>query len=469
MSKFFLAMPFLGGVALLISTAAEAEAVGFSAWILPIIVIIILIILNGIFVAAEFSIIGTRPSQLEIIQDENATAKRVLGIIESSKKQDQYIATAQLGITIASLGLAIYGEKQFEHLLVPYIERLVNETLGLGWEHGFIETITTFVIVLPIFTYLHVVFGEMVPKALALSRPVDTAIWLDWVMTIMRRLLTPLVFVLNAIGNGFLRLFNVPPAEVRLHSLEELEHLVEESKESGLLHDEEEEIIKNIFDFSERRVGQVMTPRPRVEAYPLDIEYGSLTQQVALSNHTRFPIYDREIDNIVGVLHLRDLIAYSLSTLENFDIQKLTNEILAVPMGLHVEEMLDQFRREHVHMAVVLDERGGMAGIVTLEDLIEEVVGEVRDEFDTEEEPLTVISENVIEVDGAVLLSVLVERGLLDSTDPLPDVETVGGLITTTLGGPAKIGDRCSVGPVNFIVMAVHGLAVTRARLEKES
>ncbi|MEM7801062.1 MAG: hemolysin family protein [Chloroflexota bacterium] len=465
MSKLLLSLPAISAVFLIFTAAEASEPAGLIDWMIPIIVIILLIILNGIFVAAEFAIIGTRPSQLEVIQEENAAARQVFAIVDDSKKQDQYIATAQLGITIASLGLAIYGEKQFEHLLVPVFENLLHN-FGIEWSHTFIETITTFVIVLPIFTYLHVVFGEMIPKALALSRPVDVALRLNNPMSIFRSVMGFLVVTLNAIGNGVLRILDVPPAEVRLHSPAEIEQIVLESRESGLILDEEEEIIRNIFDFSERRVGQVMTPRPRVEAFPINVSYQKLVDKIAESNHTRFPIYENDIDHVLGVVHMRDMIAYMISGKPTFDIKELISGVPAVPQDMMVEEMLEIFRSERIHMATVLDDRGGMAGIVTLEDLVEEVVGEVRDEFDMEDEPYTEIGDGIVEVAGDVLIEMLIDRGILPTDEELPDVDTVGGLITTRLGGPAKIGDMIEIRDnLSLTVMEIQGLAVTRARI----
>lgn len=468
MSKLLLSLPAFSLVVLIITAAESVEPVGFVDWLFPILVVIVLIILNGIFVAAEFAIIGTRPSQLEIIQEENPSAKEVFDIVDNSQRQDQYIATAQLGITIASLGLAIYGEREFEHLLVPVFENILTNWGVENVEEiePLIETVTTFVIVLPIFTYLHVVFGEMIPKALALSRPVDVALFLNRPMAIFRGVMKYLVLSLNAIGNGVLRILDVPPAEVRLHSPDELEQIVLESRESGLILEDEEEIIRNIFDFSERRVGQVMTPRPRVEAFPFDIDYAALVDKIADSNHTRFPIFDKDIDHVLGIVHMRDMIAYMISGRTDFKISELMTEIPAVPQDMMVEELLEIFRAERIHMATVLTDRGGMAGIVTLEDLVEEVVGEVRDEFDTEDEPFREISEGVVEVAGDLLISTLIDRGVFPEDGDFPDVDTVGGLITTKLGGPAKIGDIVELeDSLSLTVMEIQGLAVTRARI----
>ncbi|MEM9773625.1 MAG: hemolysin family protein [Chloroflexota bacterium] len=443
------------------------EAVTLTSWLIPIAIIIVLIFVNGIFVAAEFAIIGVRPSQLqEMIQDKgNSSAKNILDTVVSSEKQDRYIATAQLGITIASLGLAMYAEPAIEHLLVPYIENWFGFT-----DHTAAQNFTTFAIVLPFLTYLHVVIGEMIPKAFALSHAVDTAITLQTPMRIFRFLLGPLITVLNWIGNSLLKLFNLPPAQPRPHSSEEIEHLVAESVEGGFIDQDEEEIIRNIFDFSERQVVHVMTPRRKVETIHVDTPIEEIIKFVAASSHTRFPIYNRDIDDVMGILHMRDLIPWTLNGKGNFDVKSLLTPFPTVTENTMVEDMLERFRYEHVHMGVVLDERGGMSGIVTLEDLVEEVVGEVRDEFDNEREPVHQISPGVMDVDGDVLVQLLRELGAISDGMVIPEVETVGGLITTRLGRPAKVGDECVYGkhlksPLTFVVTEVDGLAVTRARI----
>ena len=454
------------GVGSVLPAEEVGEAVTLIDWLIPVAIIIVLIVVNGIFVAAEFAIIGVRPSQLEAIVQETSSsqAKTIYDTVVDPVKQDRYIATAQLGITIASLGLAMYAEPAIEHLLVPYIEN------WFSIDHERAVNITTFAIVLPFLTYLHVVIGEMIPKAFALSQAVDTAMVLQRPMAIFRAILSPLITILNWIGNSLLRMMNLPPAQPRPHSLQEIEHLVIESAEGGFIDEDEEEIIKNIFDFSERRVGNVMTPRPKVEAFMLDIPIDELISEVAESTHTRFPVYDQDIDNVAGVLHMRELIPWSLHPSGEFKLNEVLSPILTVTESTMVEDLLERFREEHVHMAIVLDDRGGMAGVVTLEDLVEEVVGEVRDEFDVEREPIFEVSPGVIEVNGEVLVEALLEMEVLSSDLNLPDVETVGGLITTRLGRPPREGDECVYGqssghPVTFAVTYVDGLAVTRARM----
>jgi CBS domain containing-hemolysin-like protein len=242
---------------------------------------------------------------------------------------------------------------------------------------------------------------------------------------------------------------------------------VTESAEGGLLNEDEQEMILNIFDFSERQVGQVMTPRPRVKAIPSDISYEDLLAVVIESSQSRFPVYDGDVDHIIGILHLKDLVRTHMRTKGKFDIRLVLRPAHAVPETQPVEQLLAAFKRQHIQMAIVLDEFGGLSGIVTLEDLVEEVVGEVRDEFDLESEPILVIAPGVLEMAGSYLLDDLKSEVYLGPDDELPDVETVGGLIVTELGRPPTIGDRLTyIGNIHFTVLDVDGLAVSRAKVE---
>ncbi len=467
MSKLLLVAVGIPGLSFLalLATAVSANLPSLNALIVPMLIMLLLVLLNGLFVAAEFSIIGVRPSQLEqMVEEGNQTAASVLPIVNSRQQQDQYIATSQLGITIASLGLAMYAEPQIAHFIEPY--------LALLWFEPSEAVVRSagYVIALSFLTYLHIVIGEMVPKALALTDPAHMVIWLNRPMRIIQKVLIIPVRILNGMGNQLLRLFQIPPAEghARVLSPEELELIVSESAEGGLLNEDEELMIRNIFDFGERVVGQVMTPRIKVEAIPLGISHQELMQQVAESHYSRFPVYQGDRDHIVGILHVKDLVRQTLRSKGSFDLRLLLRPAPAVPEDQGVEVLLAAFRKQRIHMAVVLDEFGGMAGIVTLEDLVEEIVGEVRDEFDTEREPYVEIAPGVLEVDGEYLVDDLKEEVFLGEEEDLPDVETVGGLIVTKLGRPPQVGDEVAYNGdgVSLRVLAIDGRAVVRVRVE---
>jgi CBS domain containing-hemolysin-like protein len=447
------------------AVVTEGELPSLGVLIIPIIIIIFLVILNGLFVIAEFAIIGVRPSQMEHLANEgNWTAKSVLTILRSTDKQNRYIATAQLGITLASLGLGMYGESQIAHFIEPYLARL----LGVAPHEALVTTIG-YLIAVSLLTYLHVVGGEMVPKSLALAAPTRAVFAVSQPMQLMQTIFALPVRLLNGLGNVLLNLFRIPPAEAhaRLHSPEELELLVLESVEGGLLNESEEEIIRNIFDFSERQVNQVMTPRPRVEAIAHDTPLPELLEQMAESKYSRLPVYEEDLDHIIGMLHVKDLVRYQSRMKGAFDIRLLLRPVHVVPENYPVEKLLTTFKHQRIHLAIVLDEFGGTAGIVTLEDLVEEVVGEVRDEFDLESEPIVQLAPGVIEVAGNYLIEDLEDHLDLGSEEDLPDVETVGGLIMTELGRLPQVGDKFTYPDnIHFTVLAVAGLAVARVRIE---
>lgn len=454
---------FPGVSLLLLGAAAAQELPSIGILILPLLIILILVVINGIFVAAEFAIIGVRETQMEQMADEgNQVAGKVLQILELRPKLDHYIATAQLGITLASLGLAMYGEPAIGHFVEPYLEEVA------GMSPAAAGTVS-YIIALSLLTYLHVVVGEMVPKALALANPSSMALKLDQMMRFTGSLFGPPVRVLNGIGNLLLRLFRIPPAQGhdRLMAAEELELIVAESAEGGLIEDEEQEIIRNIFDFSERTVGQVMNPRRQVQALAVTCDQQELIRTVTESRHSRFPVYDGDLDHIVGILHLKDLIRLTLRPNGPFDLRLILRTAPEVPQDYRVDRLLAAFKNERLHMAIVRDEFGGLAGVVTLEDLVEEVVGEVRDEFDVEHEPYDRKGPGHLEVAGSYLLDDLSDDVYLGEPDELPDVETVGGLIVALLGRPPVNGDIVKFnGNIQFTVLDTDRLAVTRVRVE---
>lgn len=467
MNKYLLLAIGLPGVSFLISALVAEGLPQPSTLLVPSIIIGLLLAFNGLCVAAEFAIISVRPTQIEeMIEAGNKTAVGIMHILSSSARQDRYIATAQLGITIASLGLGMYGELQIAHFIEPYLARLLGTDPHLAVIHS-----VGYIISLSLLTYLHVVFGEMIPKSLALLSSKKMVLFVAPPMQILQTIFLVPVHILNGIGTLMLKLFRVPPAsgEDLLHSPEELELIVSESAESGLLNQEEEEWILNIFDFGDRQVNQVMTPRRKIQAIAYDTPLPELLKQVSESEHSRFPVYKDDLDHIIGILHLKELVRYHLNN-QGIDLGELIQEVPIVPEDYPVEKLLSIFKRQRIHMAVVLDEFGGTAGIVTLEDLVEEVVGEVRDEFDHELEPVVEISPGVLETEGSYLIDDLVddlaEDVNLGDEEELPDVETVGGLIMAKLGRPPEVGDEVIYNQVKFSVLTTDGLAVERARIE---
>jgi CBS domain containing-hemolysin-like protein len=433
--------------------------------VIPLAVIAVLVLLNGLFVAAEFAIIGVRPTRVaQLAEGGNRTAQGIQAILTDPVRQDRYIATAQLGITIASLGLGMYGEHAIAGWLLGPFESWLHLDEALA------HTVAA-VLAIALLTFVHVVVGEMVPKSLALQYAERTVLSIAGIMGLMKRLFYPAVLGLNAIGNGILRLLGIPPASghSRLYSPEELELVVGESRAGGLVTASEQQLIENIFDFSERRVGQVMTARPRIVAVPAGASEDELRRQFVESQYSRLPVYERDIDHVVGVVLLRDFMRQQIHRPGEFDLRSLVRHMPAVPETMPVGRLLVAFQRSRVHIALVVDEYGGTAGVVTIEDLVEEVVGEVRDEFDQGElAPLREVEPGVLAARGDLLLEDLLENApsVIADTADLPDVETVGGLVVALLGHPPEPGEQVALGATTFTVERVSGFAVEVVRID---
>jgi len=457
---FSLPLPLLYGAALV----SESGLPGLTTVLGPLFVIILLVALNGMFVASEFALIGVRPTQVEqMVNQGNRSARYMARVLHSDRAQKHYIATAQVGISLASLGLGMYGEPKIAEFVEPYLARL----LGLN-PHDAVVVTVGYVGAVALLTYLHIVIGEMVPKSMALSAPDRAALTVSPFMRLMGLIFSLPVRALNAIGAAILWLVRIPPAEghARLHSPEELALIVSESAQGGLLSQSEKETIDNIFDFAGRQVHQVMTPRRKIEAIPHTMPLPDVLALVANSQFSRFPVYKDNIDHIIGVLHLKDLACQHLWQQEKYDITLLLRPAPVVPEHFPAPKLVTMIRRRRLHMAIVLDEFGGTAGIATLEDLVEEVVGEVRDEFDREVEPLVQVSAGVLEVAGDVLVEDVQEYFDLGPEANRLDVETVGGLVMAKLGRMPKVGDTvvCN-NAAQLTVLKLDGRAPARVRI----
>jgi CBS domain containing-hemolysin-like protein len=422
--------------------------------LIPLSIILMLVLLNALFVAAEFSLVGSVQTRLaELAEGGSIRAERVLGVLRDPNRQNRYLATAQIGITVASLGLGMYGE----HVVAEWIAAPVEHRLNLSpaAAHN-----AAAVLAISLMTYLHVVAGEMIPKSLALTASERMALFLQPVMRLMSLLFWPVVFILNAAGIAFLRLLGVPPAQPgsRLMSPDELEYVVEESFAGGLIEAEEQLFIENILDLRERTIGQVMTPRTRITGIPLATPERTLLDLLCQKPYTRYPVYSGSLDTITGILHTKNLVRQQVHRDQPYDLAALTSPAVYVPDSLSLEDMLVRFRRGGFQMAIVLDEYGGTAGLVTLEDVVEEVVGEILDEFDQEQPPIQAAGQNRLRVRGDLLLDELNQLYHLNLIHA--NAETVGGLMMVELGRMVQPGDAIEFSGVRFEVENVLGLSV---------
>jgi CBS domain containing-hemolysin-like protein len=431
--------------------------------LLPLTIILILVLLNGLFVAAEFAIIGVRQTRIARLAEEgNATARRLQETLNDRTKTDRYIASAQLGITLASLGLGMYGEPAIAHLL----EQPLHDWFGL--EGNIVHTIG-FIVGLSLVTYLHVVIGEMVPKSLALQYAERTVLLLAQPMRLMQTIFSIPITILNNIGLAVLKLIGVPPPKEksRLHTPGELEMIISEGVVGGLIEAQDFVLFENIFDLDELRVHQMMTPRVKVDAIPLTISEEALTRKLGASPYSRFPVYEGTIDNIVGVLHLKELVARELQG-EPFDLQALISEPVYLPQSATAYELLSTLEQRRSHFAVVVGEYGGTAGIVTLEDLLEEVVGEVWDEFDIDlQEPVTVITPGHLLAKGSASLHEVEEY--VDLGDHADLTTSIGGLLLAHVDLPPRRGDSITLpNNVTLSIEDVNGMTVEAVAIHYE-
>jgi CBS domain containing-hemolysin-like protein len=426
--------------------------------LIPIVIILLLVLANGLFVAAEFAIVGASRASIDHqAAHGERLAQRVADILADPKEQDRYIATTQIGISIASLGLGMYGE----HVLAEWIARWLEPYDANPWvaAHALASGIA-----IGILTYMHIVIGEMVPKALALQSADRTVLYVSPVIEALEVALKPLVIALNATGNAMLRLVGVHRTEAeseRYHTPQELEFIVRESQEGGMLRGESGKILRELFEFGDLTAGEAMVPRVRMIGIPSETEVDEVRQIVRNHPHTRYPVYTGDLDHVIGSVHIKALLRHFIAArpVTVRDARPLPH----LPATTPLDEVLAAMRRYRAQMAVVMDEYGGTAGIVTMEDLFEEVIGEID-----EGRGRTPIARDA---DGRLLVRGTVR--LKDAGEALgiplehPDVQSVSGLVLAQLGRPAVVDDVVIWKDVRIEVTAVAGAGVADAVITK--
>ena len=424
--------------------------------LVPVSIIFLLVLANGLFVAAEFAIVGAARTSIEHQAAQGGRlAQRVLLVLEDPTRQDRYIATTQVGISVASLGLGMYGEHWLADRIQPWFANL--ETLGWIASH----TVASLVAI-AVLTYLHIVLGEMVPKALALQRAQKTVLYVTPIIRALETLILPLVVTLNAIGNRLLRLAGIERREMqdeRYHTAEELEFIVRESQASGMLRGESGEILRDLFEFGDRTAGEVMVPRVLVAGIPVGAEPDELRAIVRAHAHTRYPVYSGDMDNIVGSLHIKEILRHLVS---NQPVAASDARALPyVPGPVRLDQVLAAMRRYRAQMAVVMDQHGGTAGLVTIEDLFEEVVGDIDE--GRARGPVVREADGRVRVRGTVRLDEAGEA--LGRSLEHDKVTTISGLVLMLLGRPAVVGDVMTWNNVRIEVASVAGRGVGEAVL----
>ena len=415
--------------------------------ILRLLLVFLLVIGNAIFVAAEYSLVTARRSRLEdSAQGGSRRARAALGLMDEPVR---FISTVQVGITLFGILLGALGE--------PLVSRYLD----------FLPRSVAFVIAFLFLTYLSVVLGELVPKAVALQQAERLATILAVPLVLLDRIVRPLVYVLDHSARFVARLFGVEPAPAGIHvyTREDIRASVAAAEDSGEFQEAEEEMLYKVFDFAGKEVHDVMVPRPEVVAISVDLPPEDCLAAVIDSPFTRYPAYRGSLDHIVGVLHVRDLFsALNDRGIAQVKIEELLRAPYVVPETKDLAALLADFRRTKQHMAIVVDEYGHMEGIVTLEDVLEEIVGEIEDEYDLPDESVERVDDRTVRVDGTFPIDDFNER--FGTELPQEDFHTVAGFVFGQLGRAAEEGDEVEHEALQFRVLQVEGSRIERLQIE---
>ncbi len=428
--------------------------------IIGILAIVLFVLSNGFFVAAEFALVSVRRTRVaELAARGEAGADAVQKAIDNP---DRVIAATQLGITLSSLALGWIGEPALAHLLEPVVS-LFPPVVQAEISHS-LSIALAFIAI----TFMHVVVGELAPKSIALQNPERTSLIVATPTLFTERIFKPAIWALNGTGNALLRLINVQPASGHqlLHSVEELKMLVDASAEGGVVEAGESEMLHAVFDFGEMVVRQVMVPRTEVVAVEANTPLEEIIQLATQSTFTKFPVYEESLDQISGIVHVKDLLK-AMQPTEDRDrtARSLAREPIFIPETLAVSELLKLFRAHRQHIAIVLDEFGGTAGLVTLEDLLEEIVGEVNDQFDAGPPGFQVQPDGSILIDGLTLIAEVNEHLGLALKEPYYD--TLAGYVMGRLGRIPRLNDAVEGDDVRLRVVEMDRLRVARVSLTR--
>lgn len=395
-----------------------------------ILITLLLVLLNGFFVAAEFAIVKVRLSQIQVRTGESVLARVAESVVTHL---DSYLAATQLGITLASLGLGWIGE--------PVVGAIITEVMALAGMEPDPELAHK--ISLPIafatITILHIVFGELAPKSLAIRFPTNTTLWVAWPLKVFYFVFRPFIWMLNGLANFILKIIGIRPVpHSEIHSEEELKMIITESAEGGAIQASERELIQNVFDFDDRLVKQIFTPRTQIVGIDADTPVADAISFALKEGYSRYPLFEDSLDQIVGFVHTKDLLVAAMEKSQK-NLRELMRPVLYVHLNKKIGQLLRQFQRERRQLAVVTNEFGGTVGLVTMEDIVEELVGEIQDEHDQEQPPVVKTGERSWRI--------LAQTNLERINESLPahftlddDYETLAGLLLKTLDSIPEVG-----------------------------
>jgi CBS domain containing-hemolysin-like protein len=425
--------------------------------------VVVLIVMNGFFVATEFALVSVRRSRIESLVDDGVAGARP--VLRALHDLDGFIAATQLGITIASIGLGWVGEPAVARILDPVLTTVLPESVADASAHTI-----SFLIAFSVITFFHVVFGELAPKSLALQYAERTSFIVTPPVRLFLIAFRPIIFIMNWVGQSFLRLFGVQPAlgHSLIYTEEELRLIVAASTESGELFETEEEIIRRAFVFHDFTADDIMVPRTELVGVVATASLAVITDMIREHKFGQYPVFGRDLDDIQGVFYVKDLVELVLGADANpasFDIRSVIRPVLTVPASLPIDTLLEEMKAQRTHLVVVVDEYGGTAGMVTLDDIMERVVGEVPDEFDLPGQDILDEQDGSSRVNGLTHLSDIREHfGLEFEAD---ETSTIGGFVFAALGQRPAIGDRVVVGPYGIEVTALDGLRIAEVRFTR--
>lgn len=410
--------------------------------LIDIIIVFLLVFMNGFFVAAEFAMVKVRKSRVEtLVIEGNTNAKHTLKVVSDL---NSYLSGCQLGITLASLGLGWVGEPALSNMLSP-IFNMFN--LSEGTNHSI-----SFVLAFSIITGFHIVLGELVPKSLAIITAEKIAMYTALPLIMFYNLTYPIMWLFNHTTNFILKIFGFSQMDEHeeAHTDEEIKLLVEESYKHGLIDKTELTFVDNIFDFSEKTVKDIMIPRTDMTCIFLEDSFDEIIKYALAEQLTRYPVCKDSKDNISGFIHIKDLYRLKIEG-NNENIQSIVREIKFIPESMSISELLKIFKKEKIQIAIVIDEYGGTFGLVTIEDILEEIVGEIQDEFDEETEEIKKTKDGNYIVDGKVHIEYINE--LLDIEIEMEHIDTIGGWIYSKLKSYPQVNDKINYNEYEFIIL----------------
>ncbi len=425
--------------------------------------LVVLIGLNAFFVMVEFAAVAARRSRIDQMAAAGSRGARIMGHwLSEPARRDRLIAASQLGVTVVSLALGDQGERTFSLILSPIFEKAIVPNVLKGILQALPLTLSLIIV-----SSFHVVFGEQVPKVAALRAPERAAALLSVPMRAFEWLTTPFVWALDRAASTVVRLIGLEPggAHSVLYSVEEIKQIMRESEEGGVLGEQEREMLVGVFDIRDLVTRQVMIPRTEIKMIDVDEPLEALIKLTVESAHTKFPIYETDTDHVIGVVYVKDLVRVMASPGVPTTLRTLMRDVLLVPGALPVPNLLARFRSRHQQIAIVLDEFGGTAGLVTLEDIIEEIVGDLADQFETGERPeLQRLKDGSASLDGLMLISEINSEFKLHIVDD--NYDTLGGHIMGKLERIPEVGDSITEEDAILRVEVMDGMRVERVSLQ---